>query len=123
MNQYFNFFNLTTFFFGMLWLFIGAYNQVAPDWDYSISIIMGLWAYITAPLAINWLKTKEPKLVISALLLTYLGVDGWYFLYWSYVNPSALFMREVQWFPSLLLYTLAGIIWGASSLFTKEVRS
>lgn len=111
MQNYLYTWKLLTFAIGMAWLFWGAWAGIAPDWDYGISVIMGLWAYITAPWAVRTVVEGNWRQTPLALLALYLGVDGWYWLYWSLVDPSALFMRPANATASTTLYLLAGAVW------------
>lgn len=46
------------------------------------------------------------------LFLTWFGVDGCYWLYWSWKNPAALdMMREANAPASLSLYWMCGLVW------------
>ncbi|MEW5944268.1 MAG: hypothetical protein AB1710_10550 [Pseudomonadota bacterium] len=111
MRAYLQPWKLATFAVGMAWLFWGAWAGIAPDWDYGISLIMGLWAYVTAPWAVRVFWRRAWRLMPLALLAGYLGVDGWYWLYWSLTDPAALFMRSANAPASTTLYRLAGFVW------------
>lgn len=102
---------LVTFIIGMLWLFYGAWAGIAPDWDYGISLIMGVWAYLTAPWAARVLIRGDVCAWPLAALAMYLGVDGLYVIYWSLMNPEALIMRSANAYASSALYALAGFVW------------
>jgi len=90
---------LLTFVIGMLWLFYGARAGIAPDWDYGISLIMGVWAYLTAPWAARVLIRGDVCAWPLAVVALYLGVDGLYVIYWSLMNPEALIIRSATPMP------------------------
>ena len=112
----------------MGWLLYGAIFFNYPDWDIGICFAMAIPTYLTAEWvwksifdwkSDNWLK------FIGVPLLTWFCVDGSYWLYWSFVNPSVM-IREGQWPMSLCLYLLAGFVWSNSEsvhqLFRDKMR-
>jgi hypothetical protein len=52
------------------------------DWDYPISFIMGIWAYVFAPWTFRALFYRRWKMIPLALLAAWAGIDGVYSLYW-----------------------------------------
>lgn len=96
---------------GLGLLLIGADYYQAPDWDYSVSVIMAMLAYLTAPWAVRVLMLRRWKWLPLALFWYYITVDGGYWLYWHTVNPGALEMREANFLASSCLYWLCGFIW------------
>jgi hypothetical protein len=111
MNELLRPWKLATLLVGMTWLFYGATYLDMPDWDYGISIVMGLLAYITAPWSLSVVLNRRWKYLLVALFLAWFTIDGSYWLYWSIVDSSVLFMRIAQWPASTLLYLLAGVVW------------
>ena len=102
---------LATLAIGLGLLLVGAHYQLAIDWDYPISFIMALLTYLTAPWAVQVFRRQRWRWVPLALFWYYFSVDGCYWLYWSIVNPEALFMREANFLASSCLYWLCGFIW------------
>ena len=102
---------LVTLAIGLGLLLVGAHYQLAIDWDYQISFIMALLTYLTAPWAVQVFRRQRWCWVPLALFWYYFSVDGCYWLYWSIVNPEALFMREANFLASSCLYWLCGFIW------------
>lgn len=103
---------LATLAFGIAVLLYGAATEGAPDWDYGVSWLMALVAYLTAPLAIRLLCSLEWKQSLLAVVLVWFGADGCYAVYWHFVNPVALdLMREANAPASTLLFLLCGVIW------------
>ena len=46
------------------------------------------------------------------LLVSWFSIDGCYWLYWHFKDPAALdTMRKANFFASLALYGICGIIW------------
>jgi len=72
---------------------------------------MAILTYLTAPWAIRTLIERNWRRFAPALFAYYFSVDGCYWLYWSAVNPDALFMREANFYASSCLYWLCGFIW------------
>jgi hypothetical protein len=102
---------LATFAIGLALLLIGADYYRAPDWDYSISVIMAFLTYVTAPWSVRVIITRNWRMMPLGLLCYYVSVDGCYWLYWSAVKPAALIMREANFYASSCLYWLCGVIW------------
>jgi len=97
---------------GIALLLLGGKYYKAPDWDVGISLIMAFFAFVTAPWATTVLFTGKWSKYPAALLLTWWGVDGCYWVYWSIVDPVALeLMRDVNWPASLVLFLTCGILW------------
>jgi len=94
---------------GLLW--VGSVLMPAPDWDVGISVLMAVSTYLTAPWLIQVLRQLRWRWLPLALLGAWFSVDGVYWLYWSLVNPEALFMRPANAFASTFLYLLMGMVW------------
>ncbi len=111
---------------GVALLITGSYYYDAPDWDIPISLIMASLAYLTAPWSLRILIERKWRQFPLMLLATWFTVDGCYWLYWNYKNPSALAaMREANFFASLVLYGACGIVWlyrGSMREFIQELR-
>lgn len=103
---------LLTFSFGIALLIIGSVYFHAPDWDIPISVIMAMLAYFTAPWSLRVILERRWRLWPAMLIATWFTVDGSYWLYWQFKNPVALeMMREANFFASLSLYGMCGVIW------------
>jgi hypothetical protein len=111
MSEYLRPWKLASFAIGMAWLIWGATYAGIPDWDLGISLIMGSLAYLTAPWSVRVLVARDWRRLPLALFYYYFTVDGSYWLYWSAVNPDALFLREANFYASSCLYGLCGFIW------------
>jgi uncharacterized protein involved in response to NO len=96
---------------GLALLIVGSRVNPAPDWDIGISLIMGGLAYMTAPIALEVIIQRNWRKLPIAFFLFWFTVDGCYFLYWSYFNPQALDMRDVNFPVSSVLYIFCGLLW------------
>ena len=107
-------------------LIIGSFHYQAPDWDIPISLIMGVLAYLTAPWSVRVLMERRWQCFPLMLFLTWFTVDGCYALYWYSQDPVALeLMREANFFASLSLYGICGVIWlyrGSLSELLNDTR-
>lgn len=92
-------------------LIAGAYHYAYVDWDVPVSLLMAILAYLTAPWSTRVILDRQWKRWPAMLFATWLTVDGSYWLYWSLVNPAALELREANFFASLSLYFITGVIW------------
>lgn len=111
-REYLRPWKLATLGCGLVLLFVGAFYYQAPDWDIPISIIMAILAYLTAPWSVRVILERKWKLWPAMLFVTWLTVDGSYWLYWHYKDPAALeSMREANFFASLALFGLCGVLW------------
>jgi hypothetical protein len=103
---------LATLAIGVALLIVGAFYYQAPDWDIGISLIMAALAYLTAPWSMRVMVQRQWRRWPLMLFLTWFGVDGCYWLYWSWKNPAALeLMREADAPASLSLYWMCGLVW------------
>ncbi len=111
---------------GIALLIIGSYYYQAPDWDIPISFIMAILAYITAPWSLRVIVERKWNLWPIMIFAVWFTVDGGYWLYWHFKNPAALEMRDVNFFASLSLYGMCGIIWlyrGSLNDFYLEMKT
>lgn len=67
---------------GLVLLCVGSHVTPSVDWDYPISFIMGIWAYVFAPWTFRALFYRRWKMIPLALLAAWAGIDGVYSLYW-----------------------------------------
>ena len=97
---------------GIALLIVGAFHYDAPDWDIPISLIMAALAYLTAAWSLRVLMERRWRAVPAALFWTWFTVDGSYWLYWRWQDPSALeAMRSANFPASLSLYGMCGLVW------------
>ncbi len=111
MREYLQPWKLATLAIGLGLLLVGANYYHAPDWDYTISLIMAILTYLTAPWAVRFLMARNWKMVPLGLLFYYVTVDGCYWLYWHFIKPDALEMREANFYASSCLFWLCGFLW------------
>lgn len=118
---------LVTLALGIALLIVGALTNQAPDWDIPVSLIMASLAYLTAPWSLRVVVERRWRLWPTMLFATWFTVDGCYWLYWHFKNPVALeLMREANFFASLALYGMCGVIWlyrGSLSELWSETRT
>ena len=67
---------------GLVLLCVGSHVMPSADWDYPISFIMGVCAYVTAPWTVRALVYRRWKWLAVAFLLMWVSIDGVYSLYW-----------------------------------------
>lgn len=96
---------------GVALLIAGAFYYEFPDWDVPISLIMAALAYLTAPWSMRVILEHQWKNWPAMLFATWFTVDGSYWLYWRFMNPAALELRDANFFASLSLYWICGVIW------------
>jgi hypothetical protein len=103
---------LATLAAGVALLIAGSFYYEAPDWDIPISLIMALFAYLTAPWSLRVVVERRWRWWPAMLFATWFTIDGCYWLYWSFKNPVALdLMRSANWPASLCLYATCGLVW------------
>lgn len=103
---------LFTLALGIALLILGSFYYEAPDWDIPISLIMAILAYLTAPWSLRVIVERRWRLWPAMLFATWFTVDGSYWLYWHFKNPSVLeLMREANFLASLSLYGMCGVVW------------
>ena len=67
---------------GLALLCVGSHVTPSVDWDYPISFIMGICAYVCAPWTVRALVYRRWKWLPVAFLLMWVSIDGVYSLYW-----------------------------------------
>ena len=103
---------LITLSIGVGLLIWGSFYYHAPDWDIAISLIMALFAYLTASWSMHVMVERQWRQFPLMLLATWWTVDGCYALYWFFENPFALeTMRSANAPASLSLYWMCGLVW------------
>ena len=117
---------LLTLAVGIGLLIAGSIYQPAPDWDIPVSLIMAVVAYLTAPWSMRVMVERRWSLWPVMLFLTWFGIDGCYWIYWSWKYPMALeLMREANAPASLSLYWMCGLVWyyrGTLCDFLRDAR-
>lgn len=93
----------------------GRYYYQAPDWDIGISLVMAGFAYLFAGWSMDVIMRRDWRKVPAMLLATWWTVDGCYWIYWSIVDPSALVMRPANFWASLSLFWMCGLVWSDST--------
>lgn len=117
---------LSTLIIGIGLLVIGSFYYQAPDWDIPISFIMAGLSYLSASWSMHVMVERRWKQWPLMVLMTWLTVDGCYWIYWSWKNPVALeLMRSVNATASLALYWMCGLVWfyrGTLKEFFTDVK-
>lgn len=96
---------------GIVILLLGARYSGLPDWDVSVSLIMAVPAYFTAPCSLRVVLERRWKQFPLALFWTWLTIDGTYAIYWYLVDPAALIFRPANALASSALYAACGLVW------------
>lgn len=125
MKEYLRPWKLFTFAIGLGLLIVGSFYYHAPDWDIPISIIMATITYFAASWSMRVILERQWKFFPAMLFITWFAVDGCYWIYWSYQNPEALVMRDVNFPASLSLYGICGVLWlykGSLNELYKEFK-
>lgn len=90
----------------------GAKYFAAPDWDIPISLIMAIFAYLSAGWSMHVIVERRWRDFPLMMFLTWWTVDGCYSLYWYFKNPVVLeLMRSANAPASLSLYWMCGLVW------------
>lgn len=112
---------------GLGLLIIGSFYYQAPDWDIPISLIMALFAYLTASWSMHVVLEREWKKFPLMLFYTWFSIDGCYWIYWHFKDPQALaLMRDANFFASFSLYAMCGLVWyypGSLKQLIAEAKS
>ena len=118
---------LVTLVAGIALLILGSFHYDAPDWDIPISLIMAVFAYLTAPWSLRVVLERWWRFWPAMIFITWFSVDGCYTIYWHFKNPAALeMMREANFPASLSLYGVCGLIWmyrGSLRQLFSEIRN
>lgn len=103
---------LATLGVGIALLILGSFHYGAPDWDVPISLIMALFAYLSAGWSMHVMVERRWRDFPLMLFVTWWTVDGCYSLYWYLTDPVALeLMRSANAPASLSLYWMCGLLW------------
>ena len=103
---------LATLAVGISILIWGSFYYQAPDWDIPISLIMALFAYLTASWSMHVIVERKWRQFPLMMFFSWWTVDGCYALYWYFEDPVALdYMRSVNAPASLSLYWMCGLVW------------
>lgn len=96
---------------GIVILLLGARYSGLPDWDVSVSLIMAVPAYFTAPCSLRVVLERKWKQFPQALFWAWFTIDGTYAIYWYLVDPAALMFRPANALASSALYVACGLVW------------
>ena len=96
---------------GVLLLLLGARYSGLLDWDVSVSLIMAVPAYFTAPCSLRVFLERSWTQLPQALLWSWFTIDGTYTAYWYLVDPAALLFRPANAVASSALYVACGLVW------------
>jgi hypothetical protein len=103
---------LATLAAGLGLLVWGSFAMPAPDWGIADSIVLAIFAYLTAPWVIRVWFERRWRWMPAALVLTWLGSAGVYQAYWLWRDPAALEMMQDAAIPANLALNLAvGLLW------------
>jgi len=103
---------LFTLALGIALLILGSFYYQAPDWDFPISLLMAILAYLASPWSLRVILERRWRLWPAMLFATWFTVDGSYWLYWHFNDPAALeLMRDANFPASLSLYGMCGLVW------------
>src|SRR5579859_5362379 len=123
--EYFRPWKVVTLLLGVTLLVLGSIYMPSPDWDIPISLVMAGCAYLTAPWSMRCLLERRLRLLPAALFAAWFSIDGNYWLYWHFRDPSVLpLMREANFLASLCLYAICGLVWlyrGSLAELRREV--
>lgn len=118
---------LFTLFIGLSLLIIGSFYYQAPDWDIPISFIMAFFTYLTASWSMHIIVERRWKWFPLMLFYTWFSIDGCYWIYWNFKNPTVLaLMRDANFFASLSLYGMCGLVWyyeGTTKQFIADIKA
>lgn len=92
-------------------LLLGARYSGLPDWDVSVSLIMAVPAYFTAPCSLRVFLERRWKQLPQALFWSWFTIDGTYTAYWYLMDPEALLFRPANALASSALYAACGLVW------------
>ena len=125
MTEYLRPWKLVTLAFGINALVWGSIMEKSPDWDITVSVLMALITYLTAPWVMRVLLEHEWHKAPLALFWTWLSVVG---IYWAYnwALPDIAGWRGANFPASLSLYMMCGVLWlyqGRVSEFKAELRA
>ena len=96
---------------GLALLCVGSHVTPSVDWDYPISFIMGICAYVCAPWTVRALVYRRWKWLPVAFLLMWVSIDGVYSLYWWCRGFDALqIFRGANAIYCLPLYFVLGFV-------------
>jgi len=88
----------------------GSHVTPSVDWDYPVSFIMGIWAYVFAPWTVRAIVYRRWRAIPLALFFAWAGIDGVYSLYWWCRGFDALHLfRWANAAYSSPLYILLGL--------------
>jgi len=109
---------------GLVLLCVGSHVTPSDDWDYPVSFIMGVCAYVFAPWTVRVLVYRRWKWLAVAFLLMWVSIDGVYSLYWWSRGFDALqIFRGANAIYCLPLYFALGFAMNVEMRCCEEVSS
>lgn len=109
---------------GLVLLCVGSHVTPSDDWDYPVSFIMGVCAYVFAPWTVRALVYHRWKWLAGAFLLMWVSIDGVYSLYWWSRGFDALqIFRGANAIYCLPLYFALGFVMNVEMYCGDEVTS
>jgi len=100
---------LATLVVGMSWLIWGALTLDIGDWDVGVSLLMGGFTYLLAPMGARILMRRQWTFLPLSLLAWWWCVDGVY-LAWHLSVGNPIY-REANAYASTCLFWLCAFIW------------
>lgn len=100
---------LVTLGVGMAWLLWGALTLDIGDWDVGVSLLMGGFTYLLAPMAARILMRRQWRWLALSLFAWWWCVDGVY-LAWHLSMGNPIY-RDANAYASSCLFWLCGFIW------------
>jgi len=96
---------------GLVILCVGSHVTPSLDWDYPISFIMGVSAYLFAPWTVRTIAYRRWKWLPLAAIFSWVSIDGVYSLYWWCRGFDALHLfHGANAFYCLPLYFTLGVV-------------
>lgn len=102
---------MATLAIGIGLLIWGSVAMPAPDWGIADSIMLAVFAYITAPWVVRVWFERRWKWMPLAAYCTWMGSAGLYQAWWMMQDPAALaFMQDAAIPTNLALFLAVGLL-------------
>lgn len=121
--EYFRAWKLFTLWIGVSILVLGSVYYQQQDWDVTLSILMALLTYITAPLAVKAIRNGGFMAWTGALTWWIFTVDTTYMIYNGAMGNYTI--RGENLIVSTCLYWMCGLLWvyeGKLSSLANEIK-